>query len=441
MRILLKGFTILPSPDRPPEEGSLVISGERIAWVGVGSPEPESDSDDDDGPFDRVLEGQGRLVMPGLVNAHTHLAMVLFRGFADDLPLKEWLEGAIWPAERHLKPQEVYWATLLGCAELLHSGVTAFADMYFYMDEVARAVEVSGLRAQLAYGMIAPDPEKEGPELERGLELVKRWHGAAEGRIQVALAPHAPYTCGAGLWERAVELAQEHKVMIHTHLAETEKEVADSLERHGRSPVEYLEDLGVFSIPVLAAHCVHLSERDIEILAEHDVRVVHNPTSNMKLGSGVAPVQKLLAAGVNVALGTDGAASNNDLDMWEEMRLAALLAKQSGEPTALPAPQALRLATTDGARALGLPEGEIREGAPADLIILNLERAHLIPQYNLVSNLVYAAHAADVETVIVAGEILMEEGRIMKFDEEEAKAKVREISALYRELRLSPQEL
>jgi len=426
MRILLKDFTLLPTPDGPEESGSIVIEGERIASIG-GSSELGGTA------FDRVLEGRGRLVMPGLVDAHTHLAMVLFRGFADDMPLQEWLEEAIWPAEKNLKGEEVYWASLLGIAELLRSGVTAFADMYFYMEEVARAVRESGIRALLAYGMIAPDEAQAERELERGLELVEGWHGAAEGRIRVALGPHAPYTCGEALWQKARELAEEQGLMLHTHLAETALEVRRFEEEHGTTPVEWLAGLGVFEVPVLAAHCVHLSDRDMEILAEHGVQVVHNPTSNMKLGSGIAPLSKLLDRGINVALGTDGAASNNDLDMWEELRLAALLAKVGGDPTALPAPAALKLATSNGARALGLAGiGELRAGAVADLIIVNLDSPHLIPQYNLVSNLVYAAHAADVETVIINGEIVMEDREIRTFDVEEAKNKVKEISKRYR---------
>ncbi|MFQ6118090.1 MAG: amidohydrolase, partial [Candidatus Bipolaricaulia bacterium] len=353
------------------------------------------------------------------------------------MPLQEWLEGAIWPAERNLKEEEVYWASLLGIAELLRSGVTAFADMYFYMEEVARAVRKSGIRALLAYGMIAQDKAKAERELERGMELVEGWHGAADGRIRVALGPHAPYTCGEALWQKARELTEEHGLMLHTHLAETALEVKQFQEEHGTTPVEWLAGLGVFEVPVLAAHCVHLSDKDLDILAEHDVQVAHNPTSNMKLGSGTAPIKGLLERGVNVALGTDGAASNNDLDLWEELRLAALLAKVGGDPTALPAPVALKLATVNGAGALGLSgAGELREGAVADLIIVNLDRPHLIPQYNLVSNLVYAAHAGDVETVIINGEIVMEDGEIKRFDEEEARSKVREISKRYQNLYL-----
>ena len=428
MRILLKDVTLLPTPDDPEEHVSIVIEGPRIVQIGNSSEMGEA--------FERVIEGEGKLVMPGLVDAHTHLAMVLFRGFADDLPLREWLEEEIWPAERELTPEEIYWASLLGCAELLRSGVTAFADMYFYMDEVARAARESGLRALLAYGMIAKDEARAEQELERGLELVEGWHGAADGRIRVAFGPHAPYTCGETLWERTVELAKQHGLMIHTHLAETASEVEEFKQGHGITPVEWLARLGVFAVPVLAAHCVHLDGGDLDILAEHDVQVVHNPSSNMKLGSGIAPVGKLLERGINVALGTDGAASNNDLDMWEELRLAALLAKVGGDPTALPAPAALKLATTNGARALGLGEGGLREGAVADLIILNLNSSHLTPQYNLVSNLVYAAHAGDVETVIIDGKIVMEDGEIKTFNEEEVKIKVKEISKKYQNLYL-----
>lgn len=428
MRILLKDSTLLPTPDGSEEGVSIVIEGERISRIS-----PSASDEAAGASFDRVIDCRGKLVMPGLVNAHTHLAMVLFRGYADDLPLEQWLKGAIWPAEKYLRKEEIYWASLLGISELLRCGVTAFADMYFHTEEVARAALQSGIRASIAQGMIAPDKVKGERELEEGMRLFEGWHGAAGGRIRVTLGPHAPYTCGEDLWRRAVELAEHHHIRIHTHLAETRAEVAKSLERYGQSPVEYLEGLGAFAAPVLAAHCVHLSDRDIDILAEHGVRVVHNPTSNMKLGSGIAPVNRLLDRGVNVALGTDGAASNNDLDMWEELCLAALLAKVGGDPTALPARAALKLATINGAQALGWEDsGEVKEGMLADLIIINLDRPHLIPQFNLVSNLVYSANSRDVETVIINGAIVMEDGQIKSFDEEEVKVKMKEIGKRYR---------
>ncbi len=444
MRILLRDFILLtPKPEAGIElkRGSLILSGGYIERISGDQAEFDISS------FDKVFDGEGRkLLLPGFVNAHTHLAMVLFRGYADDLPLDRWLKEAIWPAERHLTAEEVYWASLLGLAEMIRSGTTAFADMYFFMDEVARAVEQSGLRALLAYGIIAPDPsdkERIKTELERTEEFLARWHDAAEGRIRVALGPHAPYTCAPALWERVISLAQEKDLIVHTHLAETASEVAEFQKDHGKTPVKYLEELGVFKVPTLAAHCVHLNADDIRILAEYNanVSVVHNPTSNMKLGSGIAPVAEMLKQGVNVALGTDGAASNNNLDMLEELRLAALLQKVKGDPTALPAAEAFRLATVNGARALGLREvGIIEEGKEADLVILNLDRTHLVPDYDLVSNLVYSASACDIETVIVRGRPVMEDSQIMTFDEAEARARVRELSVKYKNLRLGERE-
>ncbi len=446
MRILLRDFVLLtPAEERGAFQlvrgCSLALAEGRIERITQDPKELEPAQARFD--FDKVIDGGGRkLLMPGLVNAHTHLAMVLFRGYADDLPLDRWLEEAIWPAERELTAEEVYWGSLLGLAELIRSGTTAIADMYFFMDEVARAVEQSGLRALLAYGMIAPDPdprERLERELERGLELAERWHGKADGRIRVALGPHAPYTCTDELWQRAVELARERELMIHTHLAETAREVEDFRARRGLTPVEHLERLGVFEagVGVLAAHGVHLSESDICILAKYNnVAIVHNPTSNMKLGSGIAPVKELLEAGVELALGTDGAASNNNLDLLEEVRLAALLQKVRGDPTALPAAEALWLGTLGGARALGLEEvGIIREGMKADLIVLDLDQPHLIPEYDLVSNLVYAASSRDVETVIVDGQVVMEDRKILSFDEAEAKDQVRRLSEKYRKMR------
>jgi 5-methylthioadenosine/S-adenosylhomocysteine deaminase len=312
---------------------------------------------------------------------------------------------------------------------MIRSGTTAFADMYFYMDEVAKAVVESGMRALLAYGIIAPEYNaKAREEIKKGLDLVERWH-QEKGRIRVALGPHAPYTCAAKVWQEVTKEAKKYDIMIHTHLAETEDEVR-LYENKGKqdSPVKYLESLGVFSVPLLAAHCVHLGDEDIEILSKRGVNVAHNPTSNLKLGSGIAPIEKLLDKEVNVAVGTDGAASNNSLDMMEEIKLAALLPKLR-DPSAVPAPLALKMGTQNGALALGFEDvGVIREGMKADLIILNLDKVHLIPQHNLISNIVYSAWAGDVETVIIDGQVVMEEGKILTIDEEEVKNRVRGLS-------------
>ena len=428
MRILIRGAAVISRP----EEGvipkaDVVIEGERIAAVIPGGGW--------EGGVDTVIEGEGKLLIPGFVNAHTHLAMTLFRGLGEDLPLKEWLEERIWPAERNLRAEDVYWFSLLGLAEMIRSGTTAFADMYFFMEEVGRAVEEAGLRALLSYGIIAPAPERIEPELKKAEAFARQWDGAAGGRIRTALSPHAPYTCGPEVWREAMGLAKELGVPLHTHLCETELEVKEHRERYGKSPVEWLEELGVFAVPVLAAHCVWVDEKDIDILAAHNVSVAHCPSSNLKLASGIAPVWRMLELGVNVALGTDGAASNNTLDMVREMRLAALLAKaRQGDPKAMPAPEALATATRRGAAALGWGRylGIIEEGYLADLALFSREAPHWTPGHDPLADLVYTASGADVDTLIVGGRILMREGKILTFDEERVKARCRELAERFR---------
>ena len=428
MRILIRGAAVI----RKPEEGvipkaDVIIESSRYAAVIEGGGA--------EGEFDHVIEGEDRLLIPGLVNAHTHLAMTLFRGLADDLPLMRWLEEKIWPAERKLTGEDVYWFSLLGLAEMIRSGTTAFADMYFFMEEVAAAVEEAGLRALLSYGIIAPTPDRVDPELKKAEAFAREWNGKAEGRVRTALSPHAPYTCGPEVWRQAAKLARELKIPIHTHLAETKEEVDRFTAQHGKSPALWLEGLGVFAVPVLAAHCVHLSEKDMEILAAHGVTAVHCPSSNAKLACGIAPVAELLAAGVNVALGTDGAGSAGDLDMLEELRWAALLGKLRAEdPEAVPAPQALSLATWRGAQALGgLKEwGTIEEGKRADGVLLSLEAVHLQPGHSPLSDLVYAAHSSDVVGVFVDGRPLLQEGELLTIDEDRVRTECRARARKYR---------
>lgn len=438
MRILLRNFTVLtPSAEPIPGEGekqaplikegaSIVIEDGRIKRL----------TDDlaqlDPSEFDKVIEGQDRLVMPGLVNAHTHLATILFRSYANDLASDGWLEQKIWSAEHKLTGEAIYWSSLLGIAEMIRSGTTAFADMCLHMDKVAQAVEKGGMRALLSYSMIAPEYDSKAKStMEKGLKSAKDWDGRADGRIKVALAPYTPYTCAEVFWRRTVELAQEYNIIVHTHLVEIGDEVNGSYRERRTSPVQYLEELGLFKVPVVAAHCMHLSDTDIDILASRNVSVVHNPTGNMKLAADAVSVDKLLKAGVNVALGTNGALNNN-LDMWEELRLAALIQKVGGAPTAIPAGEAIKMGTFNGARALNFEDsGALMEGMKADLIIMNLNRPHLIPCYNPVSNLVYSANSADVESVIIDGRIIMEEREILTIDEEEVKNKVQELSKMH----------
>lgn len=425
MSILIQNASAL-SPQGLPQRTSIAIEGARITRIAPALPTRG---------VDMVIDAQGQLALPGLVNAHTHLAMVLLRGYADDMALQPWLQEKIWPAEAKLTAEQVYWASLWGCAELIKGGVTAFCDMYFFMDEVAKAVEQTGLRALLSYGMIAPKPDDK-VEREVGVAeaFAERWHGRGQGRIQVALAPHAQYTCCDRLWERTLEVARARNLRINTHLCETRKEVELCRKEHGKSPVAYLNQLGAFEAPTVAAHCVHVDGEDIDILASKGVFVSHNPGSNLKLGSGVAPLPKLLEAGVTVALGTDGAASNNNLNLFEEMQLAALLHKGIGQdPLAVPAPKAFELATRNGYLALGVEGGgALAEGALADVILVESRQAHLEPLYCPLSALVYSAQAADVTTTIVNGRLLMKERNLLTIDEAHVRGKVNEMANFHR---------
>lgn len=368
----------------------------------------------------QIIDAAGKVVMPGLVNAHTHAAMTLLRSYADDLRLMEWLENKIWPAEEKLTGDDVYWGTMLANLEMIKSGTTTFADMYFFMPDVAKAVEASGMRAVLARGMVGVAPNG-GQALEESRAFVQEWHRRAEGRITVQLGPHAPYTCPPAYLGKVLALAAELQVGIHIHLAETRQEVETCLKEYGKTPIKLMEEVGLFEHRVLAAHCVHLTDEEIDILANSKAGVAHNPGSNMKLASGVAPVTKLMEKGVAVGLGTDGASSNNNLDMIEEMRLAALLQKvHTEDPTAVPAYQALQMATSLGAKALGMEQeiGTLAAGRRADLIILDFHKPHLTPRHELPSLLTYAAAASDVETVIIDGKIVMRDRQMLTLDEE-----------------------
>ena len=408
-RILIKDGYVITMDGPPIEGGYVLIEDDRIAYVGR-----------EEQKADQVISAKGCAVMPGLVNAHTHAAMTLFRGYADDMPLQQWLEEHIWPVEAHLTDNDVYTGTMLACLEMIRSGTTAFADMYFHMDHAARAVEDSGIRASLSYGMIELfDEGKAKTELQEGGRFVRQWNNAADGRITTMYGPHAPNTCSREFLSKVKEQAVEDNARIHIHMLETEAELNQMKEQYGMCSVNMLDEIGFLGPDVLAAHCIWLSAGDMDIMAKKNVNAIHCPVSNMKLASGIAPVPELLSRGVNVALGTDGCASNNSLDMFGEMKTAALLHKVNAmDPTAMPAGEVLKMGTSNGAKALGIPAGILRQGMAADIIIVDMKSPGLTPVHEPVSHLIYAARGPDVKTTIVNGQVLMEDGIVLSIDQE-----------------------
>ncbi len=406
--------------------GAVAVSGDRITAVG---PEAEVGAVS----AARTLDAGGGIIMPGLVNAHTHAAMTLFRGLADDLPLMEWLNDHIFPAEARLDAEGVRAGTLLACAEMILSGTTTFCDMYLFTGAVAEAAKAAGIRAvvgEVLYDFPSPNY---GP-IEAGFRyteaLMERWRG--DPLITVAVEPHSPYLCAPELLQRAEVLSRDRGAPLVIHVSETADEVETIRKRYGRTPVGHLRELGILSPRLLACHCVSLTEEDIELLAGFEVKVAHNPESNMKLASGIAPVPKLLDAGVRVALGTDGCSSNNDLDLFLEMDTAAKLHKVAAlDPTVLDAATALRMATIDGARALGLGEitGSLEPGKRADLIVIDTNKPHLTPMYHPESHLVYAAQGGDVAASVINGRVVMENRTLLTLDVDRVMADARTVAA------------
>jgi 5-methylthioadenosine/S-adenosylhomocysteine deaminase len=409
---------------------SLAIVGDTIVAVGAAADEfvPAETG--------ATIDCRGRVVMPGLVNAHTHVPMTLLRGLADDLRLDVWLMGYMMPVEREfVSPDFVRLGTQLGCAEMIRSGITCFADMYYFEEAIAEATAHAGLRAlctQTVLRFPTPDATSYEDSLARARDFIERWRG--HDLIVPGPAPHAPYTCNAEILRACAELAVEFDVPLHTHLAETALEVDESRRTHGMPVVPWVKKQGLLDAKVLAAHCVHVDEGEMRALKNANAGVAHNPTSNLKLGAGVAPVSRMRELGLDVGIGTDGPASNNDLDMFEEMRLAALLAKgTTGDPTALPARDALAMATSIGARALHLDRltGSLEPGKRADLIVVDLDRLHNVPAFDrdpngVYAQIVYAAKSTDVSDVMCNGRWLMRDRALLTLDEEALRAAARE---------------
>ncbi len=414
---LVTGGTVvtMDAQRRVIENGVVAVRGDKL--VAVGGPELAARY-----KAKTIVNAAGKAVMPGLVNTHTHAPMVLFRGIADDLMLQEWLTKFIFPAEaKNVTREMVKAGTRLACLEMIQSGTTCYVDMYYFEDDIAAVTEAAGMRAVLGETIIDfPVPDALTPQL--GLQNAEKFiqqYKTGHPLITPAVAPHAPYTCAPEVLAACRKLADKYEVPIVTHLVEDLKENDIVFQKYGLQPIPFVEKAGLFGPRMIAAHVVHPSPADIQTLKKYGVGAVHCPQSNMKLAAGVAPVMELRAAGIAVGLGTDGAASNNDLDMFEEMDTAAKLHKLTRrDPTTLPAPVALEMATIEGARAIHMDKliGSLEVGKLADLIVVDISSAHQLPSYNLYSTLVYATKAGDVETVIVNGRLLMRDRRVLTLD-------------------------
>jgi 5-methylthioadenosine/S-adenosylhomocysteine deaminase len=409
------------------EHGYVAVAGDTISRIGTDAGTPVEAR--------KVIDAKGGLILPGLINGHTHAAMTLFRGLADDLPLTEWLNQYIFPVESRMDKDFVHAGTLLACAEMILSGTTTFCDMYLFEDEVAKAAKETGMRCLLGEVLYDFPSPNYGP-VEKGLEytefLIEKWRG--DPLISVAVEPHSVYTCSANLLAEANKLALKHRTSLIIHIAETAREIEEALHRFGKKPFAYLDSLGVLGPHFIADHCVHLDDPEIETIARNGVRVIHNPESNMKLASGISPIPKLLSRGITVGLGTDGCASNNNLDLFEEMDMAAKLQKVGNmDPTVLDALTTLRMVTSSGARALGFEKliGSLEEGKKADIIVLDTNKPHLTPLYNPYSHLVYAARGNDVTHSVINGRLVLEDGKLLTMDLKEvlgrAKAKSKQV--------------
>ncbi len=409
MSILIKDINIL-TQDKLVEKTNIYIEYDRISYIGERT----------NFTADTVIEGRGRTVMPGFVNAHTHAAMVLMRGYADGLPLQKWLFDCIFPIEDKLCDKDIYWGTKLAILEMLSTGTVLFNDMYFFCDTFCEAVKESGIKVLCARGLTSDKISgfENDVKILENIKTYERFNGTENNRIHITFGPHAIYTCTPEYIAECAKIARQYNVKLHIHLSETETENSDAFIKYGKTPTEFMRDLGVFDTGCIAAHCVHLTENDMEILKQYKVDVVYNPESNLKLSSGIAPMKTLYEKGINLCIGTDGASSNNNLNMIEEMHTAALL---SGIPTK----DIFKMATQNGARALGFYDtGDVKEGMKADIIIVDTEKPHYYPKHDMYANMVYSAQGADVDYTIVDGKVLYKEGEYLTLDAEKIKYEV-----------------
>ena len=424
--ILIKNGTVLTmdAENTLIERGAVGVKADTISYIGNDLEEKVTTK--------KVIDANGGIVLPGLINGHTHAAMSLFRGLADDLPLMDWLTNYIFPVESRMNADFVYTGTLLACAEMILSGTTTFCDMYLFEGEVAKAAKNAGMRClvgEVLYDFASPNY---GP-VENGFRytesLIQTWQH--DPLVSIAVEPHSLFTCSPDLFREANQLALKYQVPMITHLAETLGEVKDIKERYGRSPVEHLQALGLLGSHLIADHCVHLDKNEIQVLVQNGVRAIHNPESNMKLASGIAPIPEMLEMGMTIGLGTDGCASNNNLDLFTEMDMAAKLHKLSTmDATVMDAVTVLKMSTIEGAKALGMASiiGSLEVGKKADIIIVDVKKPHLTPMYNPYSHLVYAARGNDVSHSIINGTLIMEGRKLLGLTLDEIMKRARQKS-------------
>ena len=410
MNILVKGASVL-QPDYTTKVADIAITDDKIVAVGEVPAGFVADN---------TINGKDKFAVPGFVNTHTHASMTLLRSYADDLALMDWLNNHIWPVEAKMVEKDIRVGGELAVLEMIKSGTTAFLDMYGpYLESVIDVTAKAGIRGVFSRGPIGFIPGQD-KVLDENVTMYKNYNDTADGRITVAMGVHAPYTCPPEFCEKAAGLAKDNGMHMHIHMSETQDEINQMQEKYGKRPFKYIEETGLFDVPAIAAHCVWLDDEDFAIMKKHNIAVAHNPASNMKLASGIAPVPRMLKEGITVGLGTDGTSSNNNLDMLEEIRLAAILHKVNElDPLSVPAAEALKMGTETGAKAIWLDDtGVIAPGKKADIVLYDLNRPEWCPRHNLVSLLVYSASSASADTMICNGKVIMEKGKVLTMDEE-----------------------
>ena len=428
MKILFKNIAILYENGDVETDMCLSTDDRNIDYIGKMAPEHIK--------FDRVIDGTGKLLCPGFYKCHTHSPMTLFRGYAEDLPLSRWLHEKIFPAEDRLYPEAVHDATMLSAAEMIKNGTVSCSDMYFFCDQIIDAIDISGMKANISRSLVAFDPNitpETDTRFQEAKDLFYNYHNSAEGRIKIDMSVHAEYSTVAAMSRYLSDFALENGLSIQVHISESMAEHRECIERNGVTPTEFFMQNGLFRVPVIAAHCVHLSDRDMEIFSQCGATAVHNPSSNLKLGSGVMSLDKLLDAGVNVALGTDGAASNNALDILKEAYLAAILQKGiSGDTAKLSSKRFIPLLTENGAKAQGRVNcGKIKVGYAADLIMMDFDAINVIPIYDYCDSFLYSANSSNVVMTMVDGKILYENGDYKTIDIEKIKYQFKNIISTY----------